>query len=131
MVVKWIKQIFVLVVWLNLKIEPGLYMRKKMPESKLNYSDYFQQYIKELRIKSGDKATTSATVEFLYTLMRDYLPVGVIEKIIADQEWNTYDRDSEATAFTNGWLAEYAFNVTERLYLLGEKKRANAKKAKK
>lgn len=99
---------------------------KETPKEKLNYSDHYQEYIKALRLRSGDIQTQNPFLEFLYLLGRDYLPIGVIEKIISEQEWRTYEQDVQAIGFTNGWLATYAGDVFNRLLDLRDKRLKNA-----
>ena len=47
-------------------------------------------------------------VSFLYSLLRDYLPAGEVEKLVQETTKDT-------TVFTNGYLAEYAKDLAERL----------------
>jgi len=82
--------------------------------AELNYSDWFQAKIKDIRIESGNIKTYSPLVEFLYFLMRDYLAVGHIEKIIEEMEWQRA-QGQLGSNFTNGWLAQYASNVAHRI----------------
>lgn len=62
-----------------------------------------------MRERSGSINSNSKLVSFLYLLMRDHLPAGVIEEIIRDAEETT---DCQ---FTNGWLAKYAEDLKDRL----------------
>lgn len=105
-------------------------MAKKVtkPIEKLNYSDHYQEYIKALRLKSGDIQSPNTFLEFIYLLGRDYVPIGVIEKIVSEQEWLTYEKDTEAIGYTNGWLAQYAGDVYQRLLDLFHKRLANIEK---
>lgn len=48
---------------------------------------------------------------FLYDLMRDYLPVGVVERLVQNNE----REDGTSFVFTNPHLAEYAKELRERL----------------
>lgn len=53
-------------------------------------------------------------VNFLYILLRDHLPSGVVEQIVYD----VYTaEDIEYTRYTNGWLASYAKDIANRLEL--------------
>lgn len=61
-----------------------------------------------LRSESGSVDINSKLVSFLYELMRDHLPTGKVEEIVRRSQ----DNDVE---YTNGWLANYAFNVATRL----------------
>jgi hypothetical protein len=61
-----------------------------------------------LRERSGRVNINSKLVAFLYTLIRDHLPLGVIEELVRDsQEPDCY--------YTNGWLAKYAQDLAIRL----------------
>jgi hypothetical protein len=63
---------------------------------------------KALRERSGTVQISSKLVSFLYELMRDYLTPGEIEKLVqASQEPNV--------TYTNGWLAKYAQDLSNRL----------------
>jgi hypothetical protein len=64
------------------------------------------QYIVEMRDRSGSVASEDPLVSFLYVLMRDVAPPGVIEELVGSRE---------LTIFTNGWLANYAKDIAERL----------------
>jgi hypothetical protein len=48
------------------------------------------------------------TASFLYQLMRDHVPVGVVQKVLNDSQ------DSVVTC-TNEWLARYAEVVADSL----------------
>lgn len=50
----------------------------------------------------GDRLTS-----FLYDLLRDHLPSGVVERMVREA-----DADIQ---YTNGWLAEYARDLARRL----------------
>lgn len=62
-----------------------------------------------LRTASGTVAVDSKLVSFLYELMRDHVTPGTIEKVLIESEY-----ESEVT-YCNGFLAEYAINIAERL----------------
>lgn len=64
--------------------------------------------MKKLRNDSGNIQIKSKLVSFLYQLMRDHVPTGIIEKIVIDSD------DPDVT-YTNGWLAKYAENIANRL----------------
>lgn len=51
---------------------------------------------------------TSALVSFLYDLMRDHLPAGTVERLVREAVPGT-------TTYTNGWLANYASDLAQRL----------------
>lgn len=62
-----------------------------------------------LRHKSGGVTSDDNLVSFLYELMRDHVTPGVVEQVM---------RNSVARInvdYTNGWLAEYAKYIAERL----------------
>lgn len=63
----------------------------------------------DLRTRSGEVTSEDPLVTFLYILMRDHLPAGVVEEIV---ERHTYHEDMK---YTNGWLAEYAKDLAARL----------------
>jgi uncharacterized membrane protein len=48
-------------------------------------------------------------VSFLYSLMRDHLPAGVVEELVQKCSFK------QTTRFTNGYLANYAMNIAKRL----------------
>lgn len=61
-----------------------------------------------LRQRSGIVNINSKLVSFLYELMRDHLPTGVVEELVRRSE----DPD---VYYTNGWLAKYAEDLANRL----------------
>ena len=63
-----------------------------------------------MRKVSGKVDSDSKLVSFLYLLMRDHLPAGVVEGIIQE-----VTIDSTPVQFTNGWLASYSKDIEERL----------------
>ena len=76
--------------------------------------NFKENKIKELRQASGIIKSEDPIVEFLYELMRDHLPVGVVESLVQATEEHRERGDMECI-FTNGWLASYAVNLSERL----------------
>jgi hypothetical protein len=62
----------------------------------------------ELRERSGKVGYDSKLVSFLYQLMRDHVPPGVIEEV-ANQSV-----ESEVE-YSNGWLAQYANDIANKL----------------
>jgi hypothetical protein len=62
----------------------------------------------ELRLRSGEININDRLTSFLYELMRDHLPLGVVEKLVCDS------MESDV-AYTNGWLAKYAEDLAKRL----------------
>lgn len=65
-----------------------------------------------LRQRTGMIKTEDKLVSFLYDLMRDHLPCGVVEDLVLNQV--TTADDSEFL-FTNGFLANYAKDLAQRL----------------
>jgi len=66
-------------------------------------------YMEEIRERSGEVNSEDPLVSFLYILMRDHLPTGVVEGIMKDHV------PDQVVKFTNGWLANYAKDIAERL----------------
>jgi hypothetical protein len=64
-----------------------------------------------LRDASGNIVGTSHLTCFLYLLMRDHLPMGVVEQIAIDSQ----AAKGTTIEYTNGWLAQYAQDVAQRL----------------
>lgn len=52
-------------------------------------------------------------VSFLYILMRDHLPAGVVEGIVCG--WEQRRPGVYEAAFSNDWLAAYAVELEARL----------------
>jgi hypothetical protein len=61
-----------------------------------------------LRERSGTVQINSRLVSFLYELMRDHLPVGIVEELVQAS------KEPDVT-YTNGWLAKYAQDLANRL----------------
>jgi hypothetical protein len=61
-----------------------------------------------IRERSGKVESDDPLVSFLYQLMRDHLALGIVESLMADAE-------RQPSLFTNGWLANYAKDMAERL----------------
>jgi hypothetical protein len=62
----------------------------------------------EMRNRSGNVNASSRLTSFLYDLMRDHVTPGVVEELVRDSA------DKEVS-YTNGWLAQYAFDLATRL----------------
>lgn len=62
-----------------------------------------------LRERSGSVTIDSRLVSFLYELMRDHLPAGVVGEIVLASE------DESTITYSNGWLARYAEDLANRL----------------
>lgn len=65
----------------------------------------------EMRKISGEINSSKKLTCFLYLLMRDKVPCGKVEAVMEEVEMHP----GMETKFTNGWLAKYAENLTERL----------------
>lgn len=69
-----------------------------------------------VREQSGEVDSTDPWVPFLYVLMRDHMPTGVVEDIILEctntRDAATGDRN---VRFTNGWLASYSKDMAQRM----------------
>jgi hypothetical protein len=65
---------------------------------------------RNLREVSGTVTYSDPLTSFLYQLMRDELPAGIVEKIVRD-----IVNEPEECLYTNGWLAQYANNLSEEL----------------
>lgn len=65
--------------------------------------------VDELREISGEVDDDRKLVSFLYQLMRDHVPPGVVEEILLDC---MHDGTVE---YTNGWLARHAQNIADKL----------------
>lgn len=57
--------------------------------------------------RSGQVATADRLVSFLYDLMRDHLPAGVVERLVREA--------AAPITMTNGYLARYATDLALRL----------------
>lgn len=66
-------------------------------------------YMDEMRDRSGRVVSDDKLVAFLYTLIRDHITPGRLEEIMLSCDY------SEETLYTNGWLAEYSKDLSERL----------------
>jgi len=70
-----------------------------------------QKFTDQLRDDSGHVKSKDPLVGFLYTLMRDHLPTGTVEQLVQETQ---YGKNKECL-YTNGWLAEYAENLAQRI----------------
>ena len=64
-----------------------------------------------LRFESGNFNSDDPLVGFLYLLMRDHILCGDIESIMKVIEGSK----SNSVEYTNGYLAKYAENISNRL----------------
>lgn len=72
-----------------------------------------QVELERMRNASGRVTDDRPLVIFLYLLLRDQLAAGVIEPL-ADQALGPERRGNEVV-FTNGWLAQHAQDLADRL----------------
>lgn len=69
------------------------------------------EHMARMRERSGAVDSEDPLVSFLYILLRDHLPSGVIEGIMLEHvQYGQSD-----SHFTNGWLANYCKDLAERL----------------
>lgn len=68
-----------------------------------------EERIAAMRKDSGSIKINSRLVGFLYDLMRDHLPPGIVEKLVQESEGESN------IVYTNGWLAQYAEYLANRL----------------
>ena len=61
----------------------------------------------ELRKASGSIEIDDSFVEFLYVVMRNGCPTGVVEEALSQVQGGP-------VKYTNGWLAEYSKSVADR-----------------
>lgn len=77
------------------------------PEEPDNVDDNDELTIHE---RSGKVTSNNKLVSFLYILLRDHVLPGDMENIMKN-----HVPTAQPTSFSNGWLAEYAKDLTERL----------------
>jgi hypothetical protein len=78
-------------------------------EKKKNLTEAEKDTIVAMRKRSGEVRIESRLVSFLYELMRDHVPLGVVEEIVQASE------KEPDVLYTNGWLAKYAEDIANRL----------------
>lgn len=64
----------------------------------------------QLREVSGTVTYTDPLTSLFYSLLRDHLPAGVVEKLV-----NEVLEEPDEIVFTNGWLAKYANNLADQM----------------
>ena len=71
----------------------------------------------EIHLASGEYCSEDLMVALLYRLMRDEVTPGVVEGIVQDILRHKDEDTGEVweVCFTNGWLAQYAANIIERV----------------
>lgn len=62
---------------------------------------------------SGEFTDNDLVVSLLYRLMRDEVTPGAVEEIVL--QITDAHKPGEQIKYTNGWLAQYAKNIVERL----------------
>lgn len=80
-----------------------------MDEAK--HKEFTASKTKQLRRDSGSISSKDPLVSFLYSLMRDHLATGEVEKLVLECE----EYADQEILYTNGWLAQYATNLANRL----------------
>ena len=70
---------------------------------------YPKERINELREASGNVNYSDSLTSFLYILMRDYMPAGKVEELVLNTTM------AEECLYTNGWLAQYANNLADKI----------------
>lgn len=68
-----------------------------------------------LREKSGSINLNGKLIDFLYCLMRDHLPIGTVESLVREVEIDDACSQCKENEYSNGWLALYAKNLSNRL----------------
>lgn len=71
-----------------------------------------QDRMRYTRYASGTFHSSDALTNFMYTLMRDHLPVGTVEKLVLEIE---QEQVKQPITYSNGWLARYANYLALRL----------------
>lgn len=67
-----------------------------------------------IRERSGSVKSKSKLVAFLYLIMRDCVKVSDIEEAVQQIDLMTAGK-ARVYQFSNGWLAEYAKDLAQRL----------------
>lgn len=77
---------------------------KKSPANKLS------EPVAGLRQRSGSVNSDDGLTAFLYVLMRDHLPPGVVESCVLE-----HVERGHKSQYCNGWLASYAKDLARRI----------------
>lgn len=95
---------------LSFRFEPELYTISAIIKQIEDINTY-EEHPSTTRIRkvSGTITSEDNFVKFLYILLRDYVHPGDIETILRDFNYK------EEAIFSNGWLAEYAKDIVDRL----------------
>lgn len=67
------------------------------------------EFCGDMRERSGEVTCRDGLMSFFYELMRDHVPPGVVEGIV------TRSDPRVEVKYTNGWLANYARDISARL----------------
>ena len=81
-----------------------------MPEEDKKSLEGMERF-KRIRKASGEFNSKDKLTCFLYLLMRDKLPPGIVEGIMLKMA----DNGDESFEYCNGWLAQYAEYVKNQL----------------
>lgn len=73
-----------------------------------------EAYDSLLRDKSGSVDSDDPFVSLFYSLLREHVAPGVLEKLVREIE-DQVAANKPTTEYTNGWLARYAENLAIRL----------------
>lgn len=84
--------------------------QQKQQEPKLIYEDWSKDPAASdrMRAASGEVKSNDPLVAFLYVVLRDGCPAGVMENALAQMH-------GSESLYTNGWLAKYAKDIAHRL----------------
>jgi len=70
--------------------------------------------VQEMRLRSGTVVDDTPLTKFLYIVMRDgHISPGAIESIMINNEID--ENPFEIVNYTNGWIANYAIDLGNRL----------------
>lgn len=69
------------------------------------------EYVDPLRLASGGINDNDPLVAFFYDLLRDHLPPSTVETLVKTVEQHA----GKLVKYTNGFIAQYAQNLTSRL----------------
>ena len=88
-------------------------MMSTLPSDVYNIpKDIQDQYNKELRETSGSITFNDRLTAFLYVLMRDHTPPGIVSTLLMD---SMIGGKTEPITYCNGWLADYAHYIAQHL----------------
>lgn len=70
-----------------------------------------EEEILRMKQRSGKYQSDDPLTSFFYSLMRDHVTPGLIENLVLDLERH----QGETVSYTNGWLAQYAADLSKRV----------------